>query len=76
MIIGKCSICGGPVSESSGLPYPIRKCDKCGATAKDNFWDNLPEIPMEPAPEYPKPEWPVVRPWPRTHPFGPWEITW
>ena len=49
MIIGTCSICGGPVSTPDvwyGVNPPVPTCDQCGATKADHG----PIVNMRPAP--------------------------
>ena len=46
-VIGKCSICGGPVSVPEiwhGVVPPTPTCERCGATHEPQ--DSLPTLPM------------------------------
>lgn len=60
-IIGKCSICNAPVSETQNLDgSTTASCTKCGAQRDDD----LPVIKMVPIDRFPYSPWVKVSDWP------------
>lgn len=54
MIVGTCSICGGPVE---GSDIGEKRCCRCGAAERINYGPVIPMVPRETFPpcEYPLP---------------------
>jgi hypothetical protein len=48
IVIGTCSVCGGPVSVPAvwhGIIPPTPTCERCGAVKADNYGPVIPMIP-------------------------------